>query len=54
MHILILGSRDIAIKVAVLDEEGNETGEMRETGETVKGIAKENHYLLKMALYSLR
>tara|TARA_B100001778_G_scaffold187923_1_gene154753 strand:+ start:33 stop:1199 length:1167 start_codon:yes stop_codon:yes gene_type:complete len=45
-------SRDIAIKVAVLDAEGNETGEMIETGETRKGVAKENHYLLKMALYS--
>ena len=45
-------SRDIPIKVAVLDEEGNETGEMIETGETRKGVAKENHYLLKMALYS--
>ena len=45
-------ARDIPIKVAVLDEEGNETGEMIETGETVKGVAKENHYLLKMALYS--
>ena len=45
-------SRDIPIKVAVLDEEGNETGEMIETGETKKGVAKENHYLLKMALYS--
>ena len=45
-------ARDIPIKVAVLDDEGNETGEMIETGETVKGVAKENHYLLKMALYS--
>jgi tetratricopeptide (TPR) repeat protein len=45
-------SRDIAIKEPVLDEEGNETGEMIATGETVKGVAKENHYLLKMALYS--
>ena len=45
-------SRDIPIKVAVLDAEGNETGEMIETGETRKGVAKENHYLLKMALYS--
>ena len=45
-------SRDIPIKVAVLDDEGNETGEMIETGETRKGVAKENHYLLKMALYS--
>ena len=45
-------SQDIAIKVAVLDAEGNETGEMIETGETRKGVAKENHYLLKMALYS--
>ena len=45
-------SRDIPIKEPVLDEEGNETGEMIETGETVKGVAKENHYLLKMALYS--
>ena len=45
-------SRDIPIKVAVLDAEGNETGEMVETGETRKGVAKENHYLLKMALYS--
>ena len=45
-------ARDIPIKVAVLDDEGNETGEMVETGETVKGVAKENHYLLKMALYS--
>ena len=25
---------------------------MIETGETKKGVAKENHYLLKMALYS--
>ena len=50
--IQIQESRDIAIKVAVLDEEGNETGEMIETGETKKGVAKENHYLLKMALYS--
>ncbi|GIR87738.1 MAG: hypothetical protein CM15mP86_11970 [Gammaproteobacteria bacterium] len=38
--------------MAVLDAEGNETGEMIETGETRKGVAKENHYLLKMALYS--
>ena len=45
-------SRDIPIKEPVLDEEGNETGEMIATGETVKGVAKENHYLLKMALYS--
>ena len=36
-------SQDIAIKVAVLDAEGNETGEMIETGETRKGVAKENH-----------
>ena len=35
-------SRDIAIKVPVLDAEGNETGEMIETGETRKGVAKEN------------
>ena len=35
-----------------MDAEGNETGEMIETGETKKGVAKENHYLLKMALYS--
>ena len=45
-------SQDIKIKVPVLDAEGNETGEMIETGETRKGVAKENHYLLKMALYS--
>ena len=31
-------SRDIPIKVAVLDAEGNETGEMIETGETRKGV----------------
>jgi hypothetical protein len=45
-------SQDIKIKVPVLDAEGNETGEMIESGETRKGVAKENHYLLKMALYS--
>jgi len=45
-------SQDIPIKVPLLDEEGNETGEMVETGETRKGVAKENHYLLKMALYT--
>ena len=45
-------SRDIPITRPVLDEEGNETGETVETGETKKGIAKENHYLLKMALFT--
>jgi len=45
-------SRDIPITRPILDEEGNETGETEETGETKKGIAKENHYLLKMALFS--
>ena len=44
-------SRDIAIKIPVLDSEGNDTGETVDTGETRKGVAKENHYLLKMALY---
>ena len=37
-------ARDIPIKVAVLDDEGNETGEMIETGETVKGVAKAVSY----------
>ncbi len=45
-------SKDIPIKVDILDENGNPTGEQKETGETRKGVAKENHYLLKMALYS--
>ena len=36
----------------LVDENGNETGEREETGETRKGVAKENHYLLKMALFS--
>ena len=45
-------TRDIPITRPILDEEGNETGETEETGETKKGIAKENHYLLKMALFS--
>lgn len=45
-------SRDIPITRPVLDEEGNETGETVETGETKKGVAKENHYLLKMALFT--
>jgi len=45
-------SRDIPITRPILDEDGNETGETEETGETKKGVAKENHYLLKMALFS--
>lgn len=45
-------NRDVPVKVAVLDEEGNETGETKETGETVKGVAKENQYLLKMAIFN--
>ena len=44
--------RDIAITRPILDQEGNETGETEETGETRKGVARENHYLLKMALFS--
>ncbi len=45
-------SRDIPITRPILDENGNETGEKEDTGETKKGVAKENHYLLKMALFS--
>ena len=40
-------SRDIPIKV--IDEE---TGEEVETGETKKAVARENDYLLKIAVYS--
>ena len=39
-------SRDIPITIT------NEEGEEEETGETKKGVARENDYLLKMAIYT--